>query len=190
MECTSCKHEITDTSNYCVYCGVRFVPLPDGYEQMDEIDRAFVDWMERWSVMDDKAIDVYLQIHTEIAEDLKLTEDWLERCESPAERAFLVAAIGEFKLIQEGDELVGDVRLRMQVAIDGYRVDFLINDNNIVEVDGHAYHSSSTQVRRDAKRDAHLRSKGFRLVRITAHRIFSAPEAAMADVRDYLGGGG
>ena len=113
-------------------------------------------------------------------------EQWRSKCESPAEVAFLEALIDGFELRPAASLLRGGISLALQYQIGSSRVDFLINQNLVVEVDGHAYHSSPQQAKRDASRDAMLRSSGYKVLRITAHRVFSAPEAAVADVRDAL----
>lgn len=112
---------------------------------------------------------------------------FIKLCESPAERSFLEAAIDEFSLFPKGGILQGKVTIAMQKNISGMRVDFVVNNRLVVEIDGHAYHSSRKQVRKDALRDKRLREEGYSILRITAHRVFSAPEAAIADVKERIG---
>lgn len=57
-----------------------------------------------------------------------------------------------------------------QVQIGTYRVDFLVN-RTVIELDGHAYHSSKEQRGHDAKRDRYLQSQGYRVVRFTGSEV-------------------
>lgn len=114
-------------------------------------------------------------------------DKWLSKCESPAEEQFLVAAVTEFQLEPSGAKLVGGCVLEMQKEIGRARADFLFNGRYVVEVDGREFHSGRDNANRDAARDAKLRQQGFRVLRIPAYRVFHAPEAAMADVRDAIG---
>ena len=108
-------------------------------------------------------------------------------CESPAEIKFLEAAISEFHLAaRDGEFSGGGIALKNQVEIGRYRVDFLFNDSVIVEIDGHEYHSGRDAVNRDASRDAELRRKGYRILRIPAYRVFHNAAATISDVRDML----
>ena len=57
-------------------------------------------------------------------------------------------------------------KLRQQVPIDHYIVDFAcLSERLIVEVDG-GTHSSDDETRRDAARERYLREQGFRIVRV------------------------
>lgn len=106
----------------------------------------------------------------------KLTADdhgWLKsfhsRCESPAETAFLDAMVAAYDLKPEKGLLVGNgLILELQVPVDNFRLDFLVDTNLVVEVDGAAYHSSCKAIARDAERDKILISKGFEVLRIPA----------------------
>jgi len=59
----------------------------------------------------------------------------------------------------------------------------------VVEVDGYAYHSSSAAFERDRLRDADLLARGHRVLRITAHRLQTAPEAVVARLAAVLATG-
>lgn|GEM_PF-2199224 len=112
---------------------------------------------------------------------------WLSECESPAEEAFLNAAIDAFGLIpDQGNLRKGDVALKLQVLIQPYRVDFMVNDRLIVEVDGEAYHSAPEAVARDRERDAYMVSYGYAVLRIPAKVVLRQPSEALRRVRISL----
>lgn len=71
----------------------------------------------------------------------KDTEGWLEHfsdfCESPAEVTFLKEMVRCYNLTPDNGCLVGrGLKLRQQVVIDSYRVDFLADERLVVEIDG------------------------------------------------------
>lgn len=89
--------------------------------------------------------------------------------ESPAETAFLDAMIEAFKLEPEGRALKGaGLKLRLQVKALQYRLDFLVDENLVVEIDGAEWHSSPDAIARDKTRDAVLKEAGYIVLRIPA----------------------
>ncbi len=77
---------------------------------------------------------------------------------------------------------------RRQAPIDGYVADFLCKALKvIVEVDG-SQHSEAPGVVRDTRRDAHFRSKGYRIVRLWNADINRDPDAAAETVLAVLTG--
>lgn len=115
-------------------------------------------------------------------------EDWhryfQHACESPAEVAFLDAMVAAFNLTPEKGRLRGSgLTLQMQVPVMNYRLDFLIDDGLIVEVDGAKWHSSPEAIERDAERDKALAAKGYEILRIPAKVTLYKPEAAIKQVR-------
>lgn len=58
-----------------------------------------------------------------------------------------------------------------QVNIGQYRVDFLLPNNIIVEIDGHEFHSTPQQKAADARRDRYLQNQGYRVYRFTGAEI-------------------
>lgn len=63
---------------------------------------------------------------------------------------------------------------RLQVRIRGVgRVDFLIGDRLVVEVDGRAYHSDPEAFERDRRRDAQLSIRGFRTLRFSYDQVMN-----------------
>jgi very-short-patch-repair endonuclease len=123
-----------------------------------------------------------------ISPDQVLWRDFVEEhCESPAEVAFLQAMIGAFKLApQNGSLIAKDLRLDFQVEEGRYRVDFLVNEWLIVEIDGAAYHSSPEAMARDRIRDRHLEGLGYSVLRIPAKLAFQSPVLTVAKVKEAL----
>lgn len=129
------------------------------------------------------------KLETLTAED----EDWhryfQHNCESPAEIAFLDAMVAAFHLTPEKGLLRGGgLTLQMQVPVMNYRLDFLIDDGLIVEVDGAQWHSSPEAIDRDAERDKALAAKGYEILRIPAKVTLYNPEDAIKQVRQARSG--
>ena len=115
-------------------------------------------------------------------------EGWLDNfyavCESPAETAFLDAMVLAYDLKPEKGFLSGDgIKLQMQVSVSRYRLDFLVDELLIVEVDGAAYHSSPEAVERDRIRDSAMKSAGYEVLRIPAKITLYSPKEAVERVR-------
>ena len=115
-------------------------------------------------------------------------DNWLDRfhdiCESPAETSFLDVMVSTFDLKpKKGLLLGGGVKLQMQVPVSSYRLDFLVDDLLIVEVDGAAYHSSPEAVERDRIRDISMTRAGFVVLRIPAKITLYRPQEAVERVR-------
>ena len=120
-------------------------------------------------------------------------EDWRRyfqhHCESPAEVAFLDAMVEAFNLTPEKGRLRGGgLTLQMQVPVLNYRLDFLIDDDLIVEVDGAQWHSSPEAIERDAERDKALAAKGYEILRIPAKVTLYKPDDAIKQVRQARSG--
>lgn len=110
-----------------------------------------------------------------------------EHCESPAEVAFLRAMIGACNLQPAFGSLVApDLRLDFQVEEGPYRLDFLINRWLVVEIDGAAYHSSTSAIARDMKRDGFLQYHGYSVLRIPAKIPLYEPAEAVRLVHSAL----
>ena len=112
--------------------------------------------------------------------------------ESPAEEAFLDAMIEAHGLEPTGRRVLeGDLKLSLQVELPPYRLDFLVDSKLIVEIDGAAWHSSPEAIERDADRDAHFTSRGYRVLRIPAKVPLYAPLEAVrlvAEARAQMAG--
>lgn len=71
------------------------------------------------------------------------------------------------------------LRYRCQVVIPGVgRVDFLVGDRLIIEVDGERYHSDSAQFHRDRERDRLLHSMGFVVLRFAFRDLAYGQDSA------------
>lgn len=62
-------------------------------------------------------------------------------------------------------------QLRPQALIAGHRVDLLIDDWLVVQVDGHAFHSSAAERGRDVAHDAELTLRGYQVLRFTYAQV-------------------
>jgi very-short-patch-repair endonuclease len=124
---------------------------------------------------------------------------YLAACESPAEEAFLRAMIPAYALGPSSGLLVGsDIRMNLQVEVKRYekngawrlyRVDFLINDWLVVEIDGAAHHSSLEALKKDSLRDSFLRGKRFTTLHLPAKLVFNTPAEAIRRVQAALAEG-
>jgi very-short-patch-repair endonuclease len=66
------------------------------------------------------------------------------------------------------------VPIRPQVGVAGVgRVDFVLGERLVVEVDGEAYHTDPGQFERDRRRDAALGIRGFRVLRFSYRQVMS-----------------
>jgi very-short-patch-repair endonuclease len=76
---------------------------------------------------------------------------------------------------------------RVNARLHGYEVDFLwIAERRVIEVDGHAFHSTPQAVTRDRRKDSDLELAGFRVTRFTAHQILHDPEDTLRRARSIL----
>jgi very-short-patch-repair endonuclease len=108
---------------------------------------------------------------------------YLEKCESPAEEAFLKEMLATWYLEPAGNALRAlDILLEMQVPLQKYRFDFLIDKWLVVEIDGATYHSAAEAVKRDLLRDDIIRAEGLDVLRIPAKFVFENPEGAVRRV--------
>jgi very-short-patch-repair endonuclease len=64
------------------------------------------------------------------------------------------------------------IRLRPQVTIGGVgRVDFVVGDRLVIEVDGQDWHDTPSQFEKDRARDARLVATGFAVLRFSYRRV-------------------
>jgi very-short-patch-repair endonuclease len=143
-----------------------------------------------WSIYEDLTEPVSKEpprtnkLETLTEEDDEWPRLFRRACESPAEVAFLDAMISAFDLKPDKGRLSGGgFMLQMQVSVANYRLDFLIDKQLVVEVDGARWHSSPEAIERDTKRDRVLRSKGFEVLRIPAKTTLYNADEAIALVR-------
>jgi len=64
------------------------------------------------------------------------------------------------------------IRFAQQVSIDGVgRVDFVVGDRLVVEIDGAEFHTTRETFEQDRRRDAALRTAGFRVLRYSYSQV-------------------
>ena len=79
------------------------------------------------------------------------------------------------------------VRLRPQVTIEGVgRVDMLIGDRLVVEVDGYAWHGDRRSFEEDRRRDLALMMRGYAVVRLSYRRVVEDWTAVEHDLRELV----
>lgn len=88
----------------------------------------------------------------------------------------------EFLLLMRSIRVV----LRQQVHLDGRRVDALIGERLVVQLDGFAHHSDPVSRRRDIEADARLRLRGYTVLRFDYHQVFFMPDLVADIVRAAL----
>lgn len=109
-------------------------------------------------------------------------------------RALLTTQAGPTLTRSEAEErfliLVRKARFsqpEMNVLVRGFEVDALWNTERlIVEIDGFAFHSSPAAFERDRHRDAVLAAAGYRVMRVTWHKLTREPEALVARLAQAL----
>jgi very-short-patch-repair endonuclease len=94
----------------------------------------------------------------------------------------LLESIARFRLQALG------VPLSIQVEIPGVgRVDFLIGDRTVVELDGWEHHQSREAFERDRLRDAELVRRGYKVLRFSYRRVMDDWPAVLATIREVAG---
>ena len=73
-----------------------------------------------------------------------------------------------------------------EMVIGGYIADFVCREKKvIIELDG-GQHAEKTVVRYDEKRDAFLRSNGYKVIRIWNHEIFENMDGVLEFIREAV----
>lgn len=65
--------------------------------------------------------------------------------------------------------------LKPQVVIGIYKVDFLYNDDCVIEIDGHENHKTKEQREYDYTRERYLMKKGYKVIRFMGTEVFLDP---------------
>jgi very-short-patch-repair endonuclease len=125
---------------------------------------------------------------------------YVDRCESPLERRFLVALLfsevfsfrpvigrGAAEIAEDGLGVV----LGQQVWVGKYRVDFAMKRAGglgrvAIEVDGGAFHSSPEQVESDKARDRVLLAAGWNTIRFTSKEVLADPLACARQAHEIV----
>lgn len=83
------------------------------------------------------------------------------------------------------------VRLRMerlrisfqtQCWVGPYRLDFLVGERLVIEIDGFEFHADQQSFRRDRERDRYLELRGYRVLRFTAAEVLYDWDACEAEI--------
>lgn len=131
---------------------------------------------------------------------------WLDECESPIEK--LMCAALSFGLHPDAVSMLphsaffrryGDLHIKPQAQIEGYRVDFAVVATEqwatdltveariVVECDGHDFHErTKEQAERDRSRDRRLTTLGWTVLRFTGREIVRDPRACATAVGDAI----
>lgn len=124
-------------------------------------------------------------------------------CESPIETALFKALVLRWcvfhgsmpKIVNEKSETIfgsGTIKISTQVKILSYRVDFLIEAENlkkkiVVECDGHNFHErTKEQAARDRRRDRDLAGMGYLVLRYTGSEIWKSAYECASDIDGHL----
>jgi very-short-patch-repair endonuclease len=80
-----------------------------------------------------------------------------------------------------------EVIVEPQKQIGPYRVDFLIADQLVVEIDGYLYHRATReQLIRDYTRDRYLAAKGYTVMRFSGYEVWDDPWRCAHEVDAYV----
>ena len=66
-------------------------------------------------------------------------------------------------------------------VIGPYKADFLINENTVVEIDGHESHKTKEQRSKDYKRERFLQGEGYIVVRFTGTEVYLEAEKCVEE---------
>ena len=78
------------------------------------------------------------------------------------------------------------ITIEPQFPISKYRVDFLVNDEFIIEIDGHEYHKTTDQREADYYRDRQLQHMGYTVIRFTGTEVYHAPFNCAAEATTII----
>jgi very-short-patch-repair endonuclease len=67
------------------------------------------------------------------------------------------------------------ITIEEQFEIGKYRVDFIVNNEFIIEIDGHEYHKTTDQREADYYRERQLQHLGYTVIRFTGTEVYHAP---------------
>jgi len=149
-----CKDMIKDAFNSTFPC-----------EHIKWCEEVQCELLEEYST-EDLEDDIYTSLPVE------KTENYIERalkrircgdslCESPVERIFFYACIGRLMVVP-------------QYKIGKYRLDFALPFRKIaIEIDGHDYHTTKEQRRKDYQRERALQKLGWHIVRFTGSEVYN-----------------
>jgi very-short-patch-repair endonuclease len=74
-----------------------------------------------------------------------------------------------------------DIDFKFQYPIDPYRVDFLLGDDLVVEIDGPQHIE-----KKDEKRDKYIQDMGYRILRIPIYILSQDPEMIIKEIKKLI----
>ncbi|WP_159499908.1 endonuclease domain-containing protein [Microbacterium sp. 18062] len=123
-----------------------------------------------------------------VAADVLARVDW--RCEVARGLAATASSLSDsgietrFVLLMRSIGVV----VAQQVSIDGHRVDGLIGERLVVQLDGFAHHQARDR-RRDIRADARLALRGYTVLRFDYHQVMFEPDDVIAVVANAIAQG-
>jgi len=96
------------------------------------------------------------------------------------EQKFYDAYIDEY--VNPENDICCTQEIKSQIVVGIYKVDFIINDKYIIEIDGHEYHKTKEQREQDYKRERYLIKKGFIVIRFMGTEIFLSSTSCAKEV--------
>lgn len=113
---------------------------------------------------------------------------FFQRCGSEPEIRLLKDLILAADLKPYNNTLLGKILVIPQAKILTYRVDFLVDNRLVVEVDGESYHCNPTSFEADRLRDQDLILNGYQPIRFTAKQILRDSASAASKVIEVAHG--
>lgn len=135
--------------------------------------------------------------YREMAQDdyYAMIEEWLEGTETPIEQLFAIAIYNEQENTMDTYEDYFEIYPQYEIEVCGhyFRVDFVlsmyymifdengkpiheITEDMIVECDGHSYHSTKDQIKKDNNRDRIMQFLGYDVIRFSGSELNESPE--------------
>jgi very-short-patch-repair endonuclease len=106
-------------------------------------------------------------------------------CGSEPERILLTELIASGCLSPgTRNTMVGEYTLALQAQLGMHRVDFLVNNRLVVEVDGHQWHKD--RFYEDRERDQYLIERGYTVIRFPARQVFRDPKSCVVKIERSL----
>ncbi len=104
---------------------------------------------------------------------------WIVEVADPASGSFSESVL-RCLLIRAG------IGFRIQAWIDDMRVDFLLGDRLVIEVDGREFHGDHLGFESDRARDARLSALGYRVLRFSYAQVVYRPDEVLTSIRAAL----
>jgi very-short-patch-repair endonuclease len=169
-ECFTTSNEMNgccDSPAGCTHCS--------GYSDYHRNDLWFASLCtDRQVESVDEAIQILCEIET--------ADELLSKCESPVELMFYQAYRQECRRINAG------IVLCPQIEVGRYRLDFGCVELKIgFEIDGHNYHSTKEQLKRDMQRQRALAEMGWTIHRFTGSEIYNNATECAKQANRLLG---